>query len=119
MPLQAANVASAQLHLSSDIASLQSTLWQNVRRLDEQVKQQMMNASLRAPIRGALFQSEQQGAAAASALRAAGIVVFPVFYPIVETGKAMLRCALSALHTPEQVDSLARQLNVQLSQAFA
>ena len=119
VPLQAANVASAQLHLSSDIASLRSTLWQNVRRLDEQVKQQMMNASLRAPIRGALFQSEQQGAAAASALRAAGIVVFPVFYPIVETGKAMLRCALSALHTPEQVDSLARQLNVQLSQAFA
>lgn len=119
VPLQAANVASAQLHLSSDIVSLQSALWQNVRRLDEQVKQQMMNASLRAPIRGALFQSEQQGAKAASALRAAGIVVFPVFYPIVETGKAMLRCALSALHTPEQVDSLARQLNVQLSQASA
>ncbi|NUU38433.1 aminotransferase class I/II-fold pyridoxal phosphate-dependent enzyme [Pseudomonas sp. C2B4] len=119
VPLQAANVASAQLHLSSDIVSLQSALWANAHRLDEQVKQQMMNASLRAPIRGALFQSEQQGTAAASALRAEGIVVFPVFYPIVETGKAMLRCALSALHTPEQVDNLARQLNVQLSQASA
>lgn len=119
VPLQAANVASAQLHLSSNIASLQNALWQNVRRLDEQVDQQMMNATLRAPIRGVLFQTEQQGTAAASALRAAGIVVFPVFYPIVETGKAMLRCALSAVHTPEQVDTLARQLNVQLNQTSA
>ncbi|CAI8876773.1 Aminotransferase class I/II-fold pyridoxal phosphate-dependent enzyme [Pseudomonas sp. IT-P12] len=119
VPLQAANVASAQLHLSSDIDFLQSALWQNVRRLDGKVKQQMMNASLRAPIRGALFQTELQGAAAATALRANGIVVFPVFYPIVETGKAMLRCALSALHTPQQIDNLARQLNVQLSQASA
>ncbi|MFZ4966789.1 aminotransferase class I/II-fold pyridoxal phosphate-dependent enzyme [Pseudomonas sp. Mn2068] len=119
VPLQAANVAAAQIHLSSEISSLQDALWANVRSLDAQVSQRMMNASLRAPIRGALFESERQGVMAASALRASGLIVFPVFYPIVETGKAMLRCAVSAVHTPGQINALACQLNQQLGRASA
>lgn len=119
VPLQAANVASAQIHLSSDITALQRALWTNVRRFDKQVEQQMLNASLQAPIRGALFATERQGSEAARALLQAGFVVFPVFYPIVETGKAMLRCAISALHTDKQIDALARQINAQPNQAHA
>ncbi|MDR0280338.1 MAG: aminotransferase class I/II-fold pyridoxal phosphate-dependent enzyme [Paucimonas sp.] len=115
LPLQAANVAAAQIHLSSEIQTLQQALWRNVRRLDERVGQDLMNAGLRAPIRGALFDNERQGTLAASALRASGLVVFPVFYPIVESGQAMLRCALSAAHSADQVDLLARKLNLQLS----
>lgn len=117
VPLLAANVASAQLHLSSDIVELQSALWANVRRFDQHVVHKLMNASLPAPIRGALFHTEKQGIAAASNLRAAGIVVFPVFYPVVETGKAMLRFAFSSLHTPDQIDALAHQIAAQLYQA--
>ncbi|WP_339531017.1 aminotransferase class I/II-fold pyridoxal phosphate-dependent enzyme [Pseudomonas mucidolens] len=113
VPLQAANVAAAQLHLSSDITALQRALWTNVRRFDQKVEQQMLNASLQAPIRGALFATEKQGSDAARAFRRAGFIVFPVFYPIVETGKAMLRCAISAVHTGEQIDSLAHQINAQ------
>ncbi|QXI31597.1 aminotransferase class I/II-fold pyridoxal phosphate-dependent enzyme [Pseudomonas vanderleydeniana] len=119
VPLQAANVAAAQIHLSSEISSLQDALWSNVRSLDNQVSQRMMNASLRAPIRGALFESEQQGVMAAAALRASGLIVFPVFYPIVESGKAMLRCAVSAAHTSGQIDALACQLNQQLGRTTA
>ena len=115
VPMLAANVAAAQIHLSSDIHALQQRLWRNVRRLDESVAQPMMNADLCAPIRGALFASERQGVTAARALRAAGLVMFPVFYPIVESGKAMLRCAVSAAHTPEQIDTLALQLNQHLN----
>jgi len=117
LPLQAANVAAAQIHLSSEIVTLQQALWSNVRRLDERVEQRMLNAGLRAPIRGALFDNERQGNLAASALRASGLVVFPVFYPIVESGKALLRCALSAAHSTEQIDCLARKLNLQISRA--
>jgi len=117
VPLQAANVAAAQVHLSSEIQSLQQALWGNLRRLDERVEQNMMNSGLRAPIRGALFDNERQGTLAASALRASGLVVFPVFYPIIESGRAMLRCAVSAAHSPEQIDCLARKLNLQLSRA--
>lgn len=117
VPLLAANVASARLHLSSDIVELQSALWANVRRFDGHMVHKLMNASLPAPIRGALFRTEKQGVAAASNLRAAGLVVFPVFYPIVETGKAMLRFAFSSLHTPKQIDALAHQITAQLYQA--
>lgn len=117
LPLQAANVAAAQIHLSSEIQSLQKALWSNVRRLDERVEQTLLNAGLRAPIRGALFDNERQGTLAASALRASGLVVFPVFYPIVESGRALLRCAVSAAHSTEQIDCLARKLNLQISRA--
>ncbi|OLS61410.1 aminotransferase class I/II-fold pyridoxal phosphate-dependent enzyme [Pseudomonas putida] len=117
LPLQAANVAAAQIHLSSDILTLQKALWSNVRRLDERVEQTLLNAGLRAPIRGALFDNERQGTLAASALRASGLVVFPVFYPIVESGRALLRCAVSAAHSAEQIDCLARKLNLQISRA--
>lgn len=115
VPMLAANVAAAQIHLSSDIHTLQQALWRNVRRLDESVGQPLMNAGLSSPIRGALFASERQGVSAASALRAAGLVMFPVFYPIVESGKAMLRCAVSAAHTAAQIDTLARELNRHLN----
>ena len=117
LPMQAANVAAAQIHLSSEIVSLQQALWRNVRRLDERVEQRMLNAGLRAPIRGALFDNERQGTLAASALRASGLVVFPVFYPIVESGRALLRCAVSAAHSSDQIDCLARKLNLQISRA--
>lgn len=110
VPLQAVNVAAAQIHLSTEIDTLQKALWHNVECFDERTGATLMNAGLRAPIRGALFDSEREASAAAAALRAAGIVVFPVFYPIVESGKAMLRCALSTLHTLEQIDALAGQL---------
>ena len=111
VPLQAANVAAAQIHLSSEIDALQQALWHNVRYLDERTGSAMLNAGLRAPIRGALFDSEGQAIMAAGELRCARIVVFPVFYPIIESGKAMLRCALSALHTKEQLDALADRLD--------
>ncbi|MDU9390157.1 aminotransferase class I/II-fold pyridoxal phosphate-dependent enzyme [Pseudomonas sp. zfem002] len=117
VPLLAANVAAAQIHLSSEIQPLQQALWGNLRRLDERVEQPLLNSGLRAPIRGALFDNERQGSIAASALRASGLVVFPVFYPIVESGRALLRCAVSAAHSPEQIDCLARKLNLQLSRA--
>jgi len=117
VPLLAANVASARLHLSSDIVELQNALWANVRRFDGQIEHKLMNASLPAPIRGALFHTEKQGVTAASNLRDAGLVVFPVFYPIVETGKAMLRFAFSSLHTPSQIDALAHQITSQLYHA--
>ncbi|KKD01634.1 MULTISPECIES: aminotransferase class I/II-fold pyridoxal phosphate-dependent enzyme [Photobacterium] len=111
VPLQAANVAAAKIHLSSEIDELQTALWKNIDRFDEKVESIMMNAGQRAPIRGAYFASEQQGLSAAATLRESGLIMFPVFYPIVETNKAMLRFAISANHSQEQIDFLATKLN--------
>ena len=85
VPLQAANVAAAEIHLSSEIEVLQKALWQNVRTVDTLCSMPLMNGHLHAPIRGAFFNDEPTGLAAAHALRTAGMIAFPVFYPIVTT----------------------------------
>lgn len=111
VPLQAANVAAAKIHLSSEIKTLQSSLWKNIKQLDNLVVDTLMNEQLKAPIRGAYFDSEQQGLDAAKKLRESGMIMFPVFYPIVETNKSMLRFAVSANHTTEQIVDLSKKLN--------
>ncbi|WP_223286426.1 hypothetical protein [Kocuria atrinae] len=40
-------------------------------------------------------------------MKEAGVLCFPVFYPIVAQGTGLLRFALSARHTPAQIDHLA------------
>ena len=113
VPLQAANVAAAEIHLSSEIETLQKTLWENVQILDASCTAPLMNGGLQAPIRGAFFESEQSGLECAEALRANSMIAFPVFYPIVETGRAMLRFAVSASHSVNQLKRLIALLNRQ------
>lgn len=112
MPMLAANVAAAKIHLSDEIDSLQNRLWDNVRLFDSLTHNRLLNAGVQSPVRGALFDTEEDGLQACRILRDNGILMFPVFYPIIAKGKAMLRFAFSAAHTEQDIKQLADSLNV-------
>ncbi|MCY1395647.1 2-amino-3-ketobutyrate coenzyme A ligase [compost metagenome] len=110
VPMLAANVAAALLHLSPELAVLQNRLWANVSLFDALTDNSLMNAGVQSPVRGALFANEEAGLAAARLLRDDGFLVFPVFYPIVPQGQAMLRFAVSSEHTQADIRRLATTL---------
>ncbi|MBM3104326.1 aminotransferase class I/II-fold pyridoxal phosphate-dependent enzyme [Pseudomonas sp. V1] len=112
LPMQAANVAAAKIHLSEEVGVLQQRLWKNVALFDAVTGKQMLNAGIQSPVRGALFDSEEAGLQAARILRAYGVLLFPVFYPIIAQGQAMLRFAISAIHSENDI----RQVGVALSE---
>ncbi|TPG66867.1 aminotransferase class I/II-fold pyridoxal phosphate-dependent enzyme [Pseudomonas arsenicoxydans] len=110
LPMLAANVASAQIHLSEEIDVLQRRLWKNVSLLDAVTDNQLLNAGIQSPVRGAFFETEEAGLQAARALRDQGMLLFPVFYPIIAKGKAMLRFAVSADHSEQDIRLLGTAL---------
>jgi 7-keto-8-aminopelargonate synthetase-like enzyme len=110
VPMMAANVAAARLHLSAEIGFLQDRLWANALRLDELTGGKLVNAGLRSPIRAAAFDSEESGLRTARLLKQRGIVILPAFYPTVQRGSSLLRFALSTLHTEQDIALLASTL---------
>lgn len=111
VPMLAADVAAARMHLTPQLKVLQDRLWSNVRLFDELTGNSLMNAGVQSPVRGALFASEEAGLAAGRWLRDNGFLLFPVFYPIVAQGQAMLRFALSSEHTQSDISRLAVALS--------
>ncbi|MDY7065940.1 2-amino-3-ketobutyrate coenzyme A ligase [Pseudomonas extremaustralis] len=111
VPMLAANVAAAKIHLSNEIDILQNHLWHNVRLFDSLTHNRLLNAGVQSPVRGAFFETEGDGLKACRILRANGILMFPVFYPIIAKGKAMLRFAFSAAHTENDIQQLADSLS--------
>ena len=110
LPLLAANVASAQLHLSGEVASLQERLWRNAEAFDELTGHRLVNAGLRSPVRGAAFPSEQEAFRVAAELKDAGVLILPAFFPTVAKGTGLVRLALSSLHEREHLETAAKIL---------
>ncbi|MER7664253.1 aminotransferase class I/II-fold pyridoxal phosphate-dependent enzyme [Streptomyces sp. NPDC096193] len=110
VPMMAANVAAARIHLSPEITELQAGLWANAARLDELTGGKLSNAGLRTPVRGAVFGSEEEGLRAVRRLKERGVIMLPAFYPTVAHGQSLLRFALSALHSEEDLTLLAGTL---------
>ncbi|MFJ7196330.1 MULTISPECIES: aminotransferase class I/II-fold pyridoxal phosphate-dependent enzyme [unclassified Streptomyces] len=110
VPMMAANVAAARIHLSPEIAGLQAGLWANAARLDELTGGKLSNAGLRTPVRGAVFGTEEEGLRAVRRLKDRGVIMLPAFYPTVAQGQSLLRFALSALHSEEDLALLANTL---------
>ncbi len=110
VPMLAANVASAKLHLSLEIEIRQEQLWKNINLFDSLMGNQLMNAGVQSPVRGALFENEAEGLEAARLLRDNGILLFPVFYPLVPDGNAMLRFAFSSEHKAGEIKHLVNTL---------
>jgi 7-keto-8-aminopelargonate synthetase-like enzyme len=111
VPMMAANVAAARLHLSGEVKALQERLWANTSAFDELTGGELVNASLRSPVRGARFMTEESAFAAAHRLRDAGILVLPAFYPTVAAGTGLIRFAISALHTTDQLAAASAVLD--------
>lgn len=111
VPMMAANVAAAKLHLSGEVRELQEHLWSNAALLDHLTDGKLANAGLRAPVRGAIFDTEEAGLRATRLLRDRGVVMLPAFYPTVARGTSLLRFAISALHSADDLKLLAETLD--------
>lgn len=106
-----ANAEAARMHLDGTVATLQQALWDNVDLFDQLMGgADLVNARVRSPIRGIAFESEEAAFDTAVRLREAGVLCFPVFYPVVPQGTGLLRFALSSSHTAGQIKDLAALL---------
>ncbi|MFB7629934.1 aminotransferase class I/II-fold pyridoxal phosphate-dependent enzyme [Streptomyces sp. NPDC056149] len=110
LPLLAANVASARLHLDGEVAALQERLWRNADAFDALTGGRLVNAGLRSPVRGAAFPTEEAAFRTAAALKEAGVLILPAFFPTVARGTGLVRFALSSLHEPEHLETAAKIL---------
>jgi 7-keto-8-aminopelargonate synthetase-like enzyme len=110
LPMLAANVAAARLHLDGEVARLQHRLWERVEEFDRLTRGRLVNSGLRSPIRGAHFTGEELAMQAAHRLREAGVLILPAFFPTVPKGTGLLRFAISAAHEPEHLRAAARAL---------
>jgi 7-keto-8-aminopelargonate synthetase-like enzyme len=110
VPMLAANVAAARLHIDGHVAELQARLWRNAAEFDRLTAGSLVNAGLHSPVRGALFDSEDEAFAAARRLKAAGVLVLPAFYPTVAKGTGLMRFGVSALHQQHDLETAAGAL---------
>ncbi|MDT5210433.1 MAG: hypothetical protein QOF67_2848 [Mycobacterium sp.] len=112
LPMLAANVAAARLHVGGQVAELQQRLWRNAAEFDRLTAGRLVNAGLRSPVRGALFDTEDEAFAAARRLKEAGVLVLPAFYPTVAKGTGLMRFGVSALHQQRDLETATRALGL-------
>jgi len=112
LPMLAANVAAARLHVDGQVAELQRRLWRNAAEFDRLTGGTLVNAGLRSPVRGAQFDAEDEAFAAARRLKQAGVLILPAFYPTVARGTGLMRFAVSALHQQHDLETAARALGL-------
>jgi 7-keto-8-aminopelargonate synthetase-like enzyme len=112
LPMLAANVAAGRLHVDGQVAELQKRLWHNAAEFDRLTGGTLVNAGLHSPVRGAVFDTEEEAFAAARRLKQAGVLILPAFYPTVARGTGLMRFAVSALHQQHDLETAARALGL-------
>ncbi|MCW2689529.1 MAG: aminotransferase [Mycobacterium sp.] len=112
LPMLAANVAAGRLHVDGQVAELQKRLWHNAAEFDQLTGGTLVNAGLHSPVRGAVFDTEEEAFAAARRLKQAGVLILPAFYPTVARGTGLMRFAVSALHQQHDLETAARALGL-------
>jgi 7-keto-8-aminopelargonate synthetase-like enzyme len=112
LPMLAANVAAGRLHVDGQVAELQKRLWHNAAEFDRLTGGTLVNAGLHSPVRGAVFDTEEEAFAAARRLKQAGVLILPAFYPTVAKGTGLMRFAVSALHQQRDLETAARALGL-------
>ena len=112
LPMLAANVAAARLHVDGQVAELQQRLWRNAAEFDRLTAGSLVNAGLHSPVRGAVFDTEAEAFAAARRLKQAGVLILPAFYPTVARGTGLMRFAVSALHQQRDLETAAVALGL-------
>ncbi len=110
-PVINACIASAKIHLNHDIYQLQKKLFDNIRYFDDLMGQQDLSFYNPAPFRIIPIGSEDKTLAVSQQLKDEGILLTTAMYPTVEKGKGILRAAISASHTKEQIALLFDKLN--------
>ena len=105
------SIASAKIHLTDEISQLQKKLWDNVAYFDSLNKSHTNYLDDQAPIRGIFIGDEHKAIECTAKLQKAGFFVTAAMYPTVALGQSILRIAISALHTKEEIFELCKHLN--------
>ncbi|WP_315708567.1 aminotransferase class I/II-fold pyridoxal phosphate-dependent enzyme [Brenneria uluponensis] len=108
LPGIAACVAAAELHLNGEVTRRQQLLQKMINVFDEAFNaHHVINHNALMPIRGLFIGNEDRAISVCAALHDKGFATTVAMFPTVEQGKAMLRCAISANHSPEQINAFA------------
>jgi 7-keto-8-aminopelargonate synthetase-like enzyme len=102
-----ASLASAEIHRTAELTTLQQRLRANIERFDTYVKTEQTGTTY--PIR-IVPMTDQTVIEAGRRVFEAGFYVSPVFFPIVRRGTAGLRVMLRAGQTEEQIRALCAVL---------
>lgn len=105
------NIASARaaLRLLRDGLDLRKRLWENADRLYNCLREQGYRVGPQVgPVIAAQLDNPQQAVTLWMALIERGIYVNLIFPPAAPDDKPLIRCSLSAAHTPEQIETLCR-----------
>ncbi len=103
------NIASARaaLILLRDGNHLRERLWINANRLYSCLKEQGYRVGpVAGPVIAAQLDTPPQAVTLWSALMERGVYVNLIFPPAAPDGRPLIRCSLSAAHTPEQIERL-------------
>ncbi len=103
------NIASARaaLRLLKDGEHLRKRLWENANRLYSCMQEQGYRLGPQVgPVISAQLETTEQALALWTALIERGIYVNLIFPPAAPHDKPLVRCSLSAAHTPEQIEYL-------------
>ncbi|NGX47742.1 MAG: 8-amino-7-oxononanoate synthase [Chlamydiae bacterium] len=111
MSIITSSIASAKIHLTDEIDELQKKLWDNVAYFDSLNKSHTNYLDYKAPIRAIFIGDEHKTIECTAQLQEAGFFVTGAMYPTVAMGKSILRVALSALHSKEEIAELCKYIN--------
>jgi 7-keto-8-aminopelargonate synthetase-like enzyme len=105
-----AAVASAKIHLSEEIHHLQDNLWKNVSYFDSLLTKNIINANLSVPFRGIFVGDELKAIECTKKLKQRGFAVTAAMYPTVAKNQSLLRIAISATHSQQDIFSLCENI---------
>ncbi len=109
LPSVAAIIESCKIHLSDEIYDLQQKLYDNIKFFDAfELPFTILNKNQLIPIRGIQVNDEDLAIRLGKYLFDNGYVLTCATFPTVAQGKAMLRLAISALHTKQQIEQLVQ-----------
>lgn len=111
LPGIAACVASADIHLSGEITTLQKKLKHNINFFDNAVHNVEIKDKT-SPIRTIHIGSETEAVNTSGRLRSQGFLATAAMYPTVPKSASIIRVALSAAHSIDDLKRFAASINV-------
>lgn len=110
LPGIAACVASAEIHLTSEITALQATLRENIDFFDRTVLNIEVKEKI-SPIRTIHIGCENKAINTSADLRSQGFLVTAAMYPTVPKSESIIRIAISAAHSKSELERFAASIN--------
>ena len=114
MPLVNASIASANIHLSSEIRFLQNRLLDKIKLFDKLLnvgKDKLFNFGVKSPIRGIFIGNERYAIEIGIQLKNLGYLTNVATYPTTKNGNCIIRVCICANHTDEDISQLCNAIN--------